>query len=100
MAFLAASLMLNRGLLGSLQQLLQLQGPGMQHLGLTFLLQLSAFPEAVTDMLALGLVPVIVQQLVGSRPEAAGAALRLLHNLALHEEGRAATVAADGIAQA
>ena len=111
-AYLAAALLLNlaeasdtvqkmlrRGCLGSLKQLLlSATGPSMQLLVLTFLLRLSALPEAVMAMLAL--VPALVALLPGSRPEAAGISLGLLHNLALHEEGAAAIVATDGISQA
>ena len=95
-----AQKMLRRGILGSLQQLLLMGStdPSMQLLVLTFLLRLSAFPKAVTEMLTV--VPAVLALLPGSRPEAASIALRLLHNMALDEKGAAAMGVSDGIAQA
>ena len=71
----------------------------MQLLVLTLLLRLSGLPEAIPDMLAAGLVPVAVEILSCASAAAVELALRLLHNVAFHREGRAAIAAADSIAQ-
>lgn len=96
----AAHSMQQKGYIATLAQLLRHRSASVQLLALTSLNVLSAAEGAMDGMLAAGVVSRAVRLLASDSFEAASASLRLLRNVCTHRRGRAATAAADGVAQA
>ena len=96
----AAHSMVQKGVISTVARLLRHPSASVQLLALLSLNRLSGAEGAMDGLLAAGVVPGAVCLLASATWESTNASLRLLRSMCAHRKGRAATAAADGVAQA